>query len=242
MINFTQNILKKFNFQLKRYPDSDIKRRLKIIKSQGINCIFDIGANTGQYAIYMRTYGYNQRIISFEPLKEPFQKLLSASSKDSNWSAYNCALGNENAISSINVSKNSSSSSILDMLPMHLNSAPHSKYVDKEQIEIKTLDSIFDSLCSENDRIMLKIDTQGYEKFVIDGAVESLQNILIIQLEMSLVSLYEHEMLFVDMIHFLKNKGFELYSLENGFSNLTNGRLLQVDGIFVKSDWIDVKN
>jgi hypothetical protein len=48
-------------------------------------------------------------------------------------------------------------------------------------------------------------------------------------------------MLFIDMINYLEDKGFQLFSLENGFSDLTTGRLLQVDGIFVKNSFANKK-
>jgi len=233
-MNPIQKLLQQFNFQIKRHPDADIRRRLKIIKNQNINCILDIGANTGQYGVYMRNYGYQYKIISFEPLKSAFQKLETSALKDHNWQAYNYALGDENGSSDINIANNSSSSSILKMLPAHLDSAPHSKYVSKERIEIKTLDLVFDEVCREEDNIMLKIDTQGYEKQVIDGAETSLKHIDIIQLEMSIIPLYENEMLFRAMIDYLEQRGFKLFSLENGFANPKTGQLLQVDGVFVR--------
>lgn len=235
MINSIQNILKKFSFQLKRYPDSDIRRRLQIIHNQKINCILDIGANTGQYGLYMRSYGYQGKILSFEPLKSAFNKLNTLSKKDDNWQVFDYGLGHKNTSSTINIANNSSSSSILDMLPRHLNSAPHSKYIDKETIIVKTLDSIYDDLGIINDKVMLKVDTQGYEKYVIDGAVKSIKNIDMIQLEMSIIPLYENEMLFREMLDYLEIQSFCLYSLENGFADPKTGRLLQVDGIFVKS-------
>lgn len=234
MIRLIQIFLQKFNVQLKRYPDADIRRRLKIIRSQNINCILDIGANTGQFAVYMRNYGYRQKILSFEPLKNAFQKLQSSSQKDPKWQAFHFALGHENTRSFINVSNNSSSSSILEMLPQHLESAPHSKFIDKEDIEVKALDAVFSDLCDIEDNIMLKIDTQGYEKNVLEGAKASLQYVKIIQLEMSIVPLYDNEMLFRDMIDYLEKLGFKLFSLENGFANPETGQLLQVDGVFVR--------
>jgi len=82
---------------------------------------------------------------------------------------------------------------------------------------------------------MMKIDVQGFEKNVLDGATKSLDSIKIIQLEMSIIPLYENEMLFVDMINYLKDRGFELFSLENGYFDSTTGKLLQVDGTFEKS-------
>lgn len=82
---------------------------------------------------------------------------------------------------------------------------------------------------------MMKIDTQGFEKNIIDGANESLKHFKIIQLEMSIVPLYENEMLYIEMINYLDKRGFQLFSLENGFSDRTTGQLLQVDGIFVQN-------
>jgi FkbM family methyltransferase len=142
--------------------------------------------------------------------------LKKASLKDNNWLVNNYALGNEDIKSMINVAGNSFSSSILNMLPTHLKSEPESIYIAQEEIEIKKIDSIFNSFCNKEDRVMIKIDTQGYEKNVIDGATESLNNIKIIQLEMSILPLYENEILFIEMINYLDKKGFQLFSLENG--------------------------
>ena len=125
------------------------------------------------------------------------------------------------------------SSSILNILPEHIKSAPTSEFVAKQNIKIKRLDSIFENFFEECDNVMLKIDTQGYEKNVILGAENILSKIKIIQLEMSIVPLYENEILFIEMINFLDSKGFELFSLENGFADTKTGKLLQLDGIFI---------
>ena len=61
-----------------------------------------------------------------------------------------------------------------------------------------------------------------------------LQKIKGIQIEMSIEELYRGEILFDQIIPFLKNIGFNLYSLENGFFDMESGKLLQVDGIFFK--------
>ena len=184
--------------------------------------------------ITIKTFGYSKKIISFEPLNSAFEVLKKASDGDNNWDIYNYALGSEYAKNFINVAANSGSSSILNMLPQHIKSAPESQYINKEEIEIKKLDAVISSFCSNVENVMIKIDTQGYEKNVLDGAEESLKFIKVIQLEMSLVPLYENEILFLEMINHLSGKGFELYSLENGFSDRNTGQLLQADGIFCK--------
>ena len=212
---------------------SDLKRRLKIIKYCNIDTVFDIGANTGDYSKKMRELGYRKKIISFEPLNDAFEILKKSASKDNNWTVNNYALGDDDVKSVINIAGNSCSSSILNMLPKHVESDPGSKYVAQQDIDVKKLDSIFSTFASKENRVMVKIDTQGYEKNVIDGANESLNRIVIIQLEMSIVPLYENEMLFTEMIKYLESKGFQLYSLENGHYNRDTGQLLQVDGVFV---------
>jgi len=234
MKDLIKKILRKIGIQLKRYPDDDLARRMKMINNFNIDTLFDIGANEGQYSRNMRELGVRKKIISFEPLKSAFEELKKASLKDNNWLVNNYALGNEDIKSMINVAGNSFSSSIQNMLPTHLKSEPESIYIAQEEIEIKKIDSIFNSFCNKEDRVMIKIDTQGYEKNVIDGATESLNNIKIIQLEMSILPLYENEILFIEMINYLDKKGFQLFTLENGFSDLTTGQLLQVDGIFVQ--------
>lgn len=215
-----------------RVVNNDIRRRIKLMSKLNIEIVLDIGANIGNYARNLRRLGYTNRIISFEPLKNVFGKLQRNSKSDNQWSVHNYALGDEEGTNTIHVANNSYSSSILKMLPSHLESAPKSKYIGKEEIEIKRLDAVFNSLSIEKEKIMLKIDTQGYEKNVLDGAAEILSKISLIQLEMSLIPLYENEMLFKEMNNYLDERGFQLVSLENGFWDRSTGQLLQVDGIF----------
>ena len=234
MKNTIQNLLSRVGLKLIRYPESDLKRRMQLFRTFGINKIIDVGANAGQYALTMRKLGYSGPIISFEPLRDAFSLLQKASAGDENWQIHNIALGEEDRKAEINVADNSYSSSLLDIMPAHVHAAPQSRYVSKQEVTIRKLDSIFADFYHKQDRILLKIDTQGFEKNVIDGAEQSLSKITGIQVEMSLQELYSREMLFSEMIHYLGERGFDLYSLENGFSDPESGRLLQVDGIFFK--------
>jgi FkbM family methyltransferase len=231
-----KKLIKKYQLlknKINPFLDKDLLRRIKIIKFFKIDVLFDIGANNGQYAVNMRKIGYDNKIISFEPLKSAYEDLERASFKDDDWIINDYAIGDKDSLGVINVSNNSFSSSILNMLSAHIDSAPNSNFIGTQEIAIKKIDSVFNSFTNLNDRIMLKIDTQGYEKKVIEGAINSLKNVLIIQIEMSIVQLYEGELEFIEMIELLKDKGFKLISLENGFSNLDSGQLLQVDGIFI---------
>jgi len=226
--------LKSIGIIVKRYPEMDIVRRMKLVNSKQIDLLIDVGANTGQYSALMRDYGYLGRIISFEPLVDAYNKLIQLKKNDPLWDAFNFALGDKHETSIINISGNSYSSSILDMLDTHLDSAPESRYIGRQEILIKRLDEIFIDISNESTNIMLKMDVQGFEKEVLDGAKNCINQIDIIQLEMSIKRLYKDELILCEMINYLDQLNFELFSLENGYFDSHTGQLLQADGIFVR--------
>jgi FkbM family methyltransferase len=223
--------------QISPYPDRDLMRRMKLIEHFRINKIFDVGANDGYYTFQMKKLGFKGPIISFEPIRDVFEKLRRVSSKYKGWEGENIALGDSDSEAVINIAGNAGgSSSILDMLPAHINVSPEARYVATENIVVRKLDSIFEKYYREGDSILLKIDTQGFERNVLAGAEESLKRIKGIQIELSLLELYNGQMLYREMIQYLEERGFRLYSLENGFYDRKVGQLLQLDGIFYRPE------
>lgn len=210
-----------------------LARRKKIMAYFNIDTVLDIGANTGQYGRQLRSeIGYAKKIISFEPLSTAFEVLKANAKPDPNWQVFNFALGDAEEYKEINISGNSFSSSMLDMLPSHIESAPQSKYIGKETITVKKLDSVFSDICKPSANVYMKIDTQGFESKVLKGAKRSLPQIGTMQMELSLVPLYKGERLFDEMLILMKEKGYALIAIEPGFTNPETGQLLQVDGIF----------
>jgi FkbM family methyltransferase len=231
-----QRWLRAMGYDIVRYTPSShfLARRKRILDRTGTDVVLDVGANVGQYAQQLRAIGYTGRIISFEPLSSAYPELVRRSSSDGNWQVLNCALGDQSCTTEINVSENSDSSSILNILPYHMKAAPESRYIGKQQIELKTLDSLFNELSVEAHNIWMKIDTQGFEHRILEGAKNSLANIQTIQLEMSLVPLYEDQILFADMYEILNDRGYRIISIEPSFSDEESGHMLQVDGIFYR--------
>lgn len=229
-----RKLLWKLGYDFSRFApvSHPIARRKSLFRFYDINTVLDIGANSGQFGRELRKeIGFNERILSFEPLSTAFVLLKEHARHDPRWEAFNFAIGDTNEKKEINIAGNSYSSSLLDMLPAHLQSAPESKYVGRETIEIRTLDSIFEGLKAAGN-VYMKIDTQGFESKVLKGAGKSLPSIGTVQLEMSLVPLYDGELQFVEMCSLMERKGYNLVALENGFTDDASGQLLQVDGIF----------
>jgi FkbM family methyltransferase len=233
-MNIINKILRKQGYIIKPYPNGDLLRRKKLINHFNIDLILDVGASTGEYALNMRRSGYQGKIISFEPINKSFQELKKRSNKDPLWSSYNYALGEKNGEKNINISINYDSSSLLKISDLHTQTEKRSKVFKKEEIEVNTLDTVFPKIYNEEKNIYLKMDTQGYEKQILDGASKTLSKFKGIQLELSLTELYEGSHNYKVITEYLENKGFNLYSLEPGFYDKFSGQLLQFDGIFFR--------
>lgn len=207
-----------------------------IFRSRAINLVLDVGANAGQFGRALREAGYRGRIVSFEPLESARRQLLAASAADDAWDvAERAAIGAEDGEIDINVSANSFSSSALDMLPAHLRSAAESRYVGRERVPLRRLDGIAGAHLRADSVALLKIDTQGYEDRVLDGAAGILPRVAAIQLELSVVPLYAGQKLLPEMLERLRGLGFSLWALWPAFVEPGSARLLQVDATFLRS-------
>jgi FkbM family methyltransferase len=199
-----------------------------------ITTIFDVGANIGQYRNFLRKIGYKNKIVSIEPMSKEHRLISEASKTDKNWIvAPRCGLGDSNKKESINISENSYSSSILNMLSKHELAAPNSKYIDSEQIDIKTFNDIFDRYKTPGGIYFLKIDTQGYELEVLKGASVALNSISAVKIELSIVELYENSETYEFYLNYFRDLGYELWDIEPGFRNFNTSQMLQFDAIFV---------
>ena len=216
------------------YPVAEHRKIIELLNFYNIDLVLDVGANEGQYAGYLRSIGYNNQIVSFEPLTSAFTLLNAQCANDKKRSCIKIALGDKDEVATINISGNSQSSSFLKMNEAHLDAAPESKYLNSEEVIVKKLDSIYKDVTGDAKNIFLKLDVQGFEKKVLKGAEKSLIEIKGLQVEMSFEELYDGEMLFSDMISYLKYRGFYLCALKNGFHDAHSKKLLQADGLFFK--------
>jgi FkbM family methyltransferase len=200
-----------------------------------INILYDIGANIGQFAQEMRKNNYLGEIISFEPLTKAHDNLSLNAKNDDKWVVHErSAIGDFNGQIEINIAGNSVSSSLLPMLDSHSSAAPRSKYIGNETVSIITLDSVACEYLKENSNLFIKIDTQGYEWQVLEGAKNTLKNALGVHIELSLLPLYEGQSLWMEIIKKLNYEGFDIWNINKGFTDVENGRMLQIDGTFLR--------
>ena len=209
-------------------------RRMRILEDNGVTVVLDVGANRGQFALELRSAGYPARIVSFEPLSEAHTGLREAAREDPLWECRQLALSDSDGETEIHVAQNSVSSSLLDMAPRHLEAAPDSRYVATERVAQATIDAVANEFLGPADRAYLKLDVQGSEAQVLNGARQTLPGVAVIETELSLVTLYRDQVLFREMLDLLDDYGYDLVSLEPAYADPTNGHVLQVDGIFLR--------
>lgn len=234
-----KKIFQIFGINLSKFNAINVSgyQTVQALKVHKINVVFDVGANVGQFANELREYGYKGKIVSFEPLPQAYDGLVSKAYGDENWVIHpRCAIGSMAGDIEINVAANSASSSILPMLSAHEDAAPHAKYTHKELASMITLDSVLEQYASPDDNLFIKIDTQGYEWSVLDGAEQAVKQCRGVLLELSLIPLYDGQKLWLDLVNRLSATQHQVFVIQPGFTDNKTGQTLQVDGLFFKTE------
>ena len=234
----TKKIFQNFGILIRKYnpATSEELRRIRLLEYYNIDLVFDIGANKGQYATGIIDAGYANRIVSFEPLTSVYGNIEKESEKYDNWTvAPRCAIGAKKEVIEINISANSVSSTLLDMLDSHIEGAPESKVIGKEKVQVFPLDDIGLEYIKDAKNIFLKIDVQGFEQEVLKGAQTMIDKAKGIEMEISLIPLYENQnWLLPQVIDFMLQKNFHLVSIAPAFTDNKTGKVLQCNGIFFR--------
>jgi FkbM family methyltransferase len=208
---------------------------IAVLEQFEISVVLDVGANRGQYGAMLREWGWRGRIVSFEPQALAHAALERRAAADPGWQvAPRMALGERDGEAEIEVSAESDMSSILPQSALLRAVSPSSAVLRKEAVPLRRLDGVVGSYLTAADRVFLKIDTQGYEPQVLAGAGLLLERVCGIQLEMTLVPIYEGERDFRAQFDQLIAAGFECYLLLPGYFERKLARQLQVDGVFMR--------
>ena len=220
-----------------RYPPeiigvADIAHLLQLNR---IDVVLDVGANIGQYAQQIRRHGYRRRIVSFEPVVSNHSSLAKAAARDSAWIvAPRMAIGEDDGETEVQVSTYSDMSSLLPATSEAQAAFPRAGALSAESVKKRKLDGLFHDYVQNDERSFLKLDTQGFERRVLDGAEQILPLVYGLQLELSLVPLYEGESLFDELHDWVCSLGFEPYLFAPGFYSRRIGRQLQVDCVYFR--------
>ena len=176
------------------------------LANRRVDIVLDVGANAGQFGLHARNNGYEGRIVSFEPVKGPFEQLAAIAKADGNWEAFNFAIGDAAGTASINVSAETQFSSFLKVAGAGQSyDEAASAVVTTQRVDVKTLDDVSRSL---HGSLFIKVDTQGFEPQVLKGAAQVLKRAKGILMELPIINLYEGTWGFHEAVRQLREISF----------------------------------
>jgi FkbM family methyltransferase len=175
-----------------------------------IDCVLDVGANSGQYAKTLRLGGYGGYIISFEPVKRVFEKLEYNCREDDKWLCYNLALGDTTSLQPLNVFSSTVFSSFLKVATYSKSIWNSLDTVEQEIVQVRRLDELLPEIqkLTGCKRFFLKMDTQGYDHNVFRGASGAVDVIYGLQSELALIPVYEDMLNPYDVLNEFHRDGF----------------------------------
>jgi FkbM family methyltransferase len=196
--------------------------------------LIDIGASSGNFTDSINKFCGVSRAILVEPNPRRCEELRSRFSQD-RFMIISAAAGDKEGDLKMDILKWDYSSSILPVVRSNPNV---SKEIDLGVAEtITTRMLTLDKICAQeqfNEPIdLLKVDVQGAEHLVLDGAKAVLPRVRAIWLEVSFCSLYEGSLTFEGIQARCRAVGFILANLTEGFRG-ANGELLQGDALFIR--------
>ncbi|WP_405865796.1 MULTISPECIES: FkbM family methyltransferase [unclassified Streptomyces] len=202
----------------------------------GVNCVFDVGANAGQYAKRLRRFGYTGRIVSFEPTADAFERLCKAAADDPEWQVHHLGLGREDTVSSIHTGWNTMNSLLP---PSDYGRGRYQRFTKTrtEEIRIRRLDGVMEEALDGIDepRPFLKMDTQGYDLEVFAGAGERIGDFVGLQSEVAVLRLYEGSPKMSEAMATYEDSGFEITGMYPVTREAATGRVVEFDCVMVRA-------
>jgi FkbM family methyltransferase len=205
-----------------------------ILRRQRVDHVIDVGANTGQFGHFMRSI-YSGRMSSFEPVSSAFEKLQRATLHDAGWQAYQLALGSKEQVAAIHVAPRSNFSSFLQTNDYCVTRFGDSTVGTREEsVSVRRLDEVLDGISADHadERIYLKMDTQGFDIEVFRGLGEKLSRVVAMQSEVSLVPIYDHMPHWTQCIAAFEQAGFGIAGMFP--VNRDQGRVIEYDCVLMR--------
>ena len=207
-----------------------------LLRLYRVNCVLDVGAHKGQHARLLRSAGYTGRIVSFEPVPGVASVLARRAARDPAWEVRQLAVGREDGRQEMRVVPGTLSS----MLPATEFGASRYERLREPTavtVDVRRLDGLLDELVHgiAEPRIMLKLDTQGFDLEAFAGLGDRVQDVVALQSEVALLSIYEHAPRMAEALATYEAAGFEVAGMYPVTRHRPTGRVLEYDCVMVRA-------
>jgi FkbM family methyltransferase len=209
-----------------------------LLRELQVNCVIDVGANTGQYARMIRKRGYTGRIVSFEPVAEFHAGLRESAADDADWRICPVALGDEDTTTEILATPGRTLSSLLPATEFGKGFSARLREPERQQVEVRRLDGLFDEVIEgiDHPRVYLKLDTQGFDLPAFRGAGSRVGDIVGMQSEAACVPIYDGMPRLPEQLREYEAHGFEVSGMFPVSRHAPTLRVVEFDMTMVRPD------
>ncbi|PKV11748.1 FkbM family methyltransferase [Xanthomonas prunicola] len=192
--------------------------------------ILDVGAHRGESIHYFTSIYPDCQLYSFEPDPLNFAELQKVAAQFGS-TAVCVALGEKEEVSHYYRQDISHLGGLLPIDPASNDSLGYARKASNEAIAVNktTLDCACAGLGITHVNI-LKIDVQGFERHVLEGAAKILQDTDCAVIEIGLYDFYGKTSSFVDVVNLMQASGFSLWDIAKVSKNPKS----------LRTDWIEV--
>ena len=200
----------------------------------------DVGARGGLKANWAQATRH-LRVIGFEPDPREYERLSrSAAGNDGRTVVLPIALHNHEGRLPLYVARDRGLTSILQPNRPFVDAFPDSARFDTTEVQELAVDTLDHQLERHglNDVDFIKVDTQGSELFVLQGASQVLgQHVVSVEVEVEFASIYGGQPLFADVDRHMREHGFDLFDLRRVYWKRDAGQSL--GGPYGQIVWAD---
>lgn len=216
-----------YNITKKKNDRPNLDGFLKHVTSTGFEpeTIVDVGVGRGTPELYQ---AFPEAYYIFvEPIEE-FRPILEQLTKRYNGEYHLAAAGSESGSAQINMRSHD-----LEGSSIFKHRRESAKYLNPREVDKIKID---DLVADDRQIDILKVDTQGAELEILNGARSTLNNTELVILEVQLYSFSEDMPVFYDVIEFMNEENFAVYDFFGGYNRPLDNALAAIDVAFVKQD------
>lgn len=225
-----REMLRRRGLEIGRYRNTYRHRRQQILQSEEVDLVVDVGANDGAWVLELRRGGYGGHVISLEPDARPYERLCERARNDGLWTTHQVGAGTAAGRLAMHLSSSALWNSFRPVTPSTVRAEPTARTVSTAEVEVVRLDEVVPT----GRRVMIKVDVQGFEREVLDGAPRLLGEARVVEMELCPSMLYEGQDLMVDIVMRLEEAGLGLVLVDN-VAVRPDGRAMAINGLFCRS-------
>jgi FkbM family methyltransferase len=199
-----------------------------------IGTVLDVGANEGQFVKVARALFPHAPILAFEPnphLAPSLERLIATSGSGA---LLPFACGREPCVIPLYLTRFSPSASLLRPTELRIPDYPAAEIGETIQVTVARLDDLVRASALARAPYLLKIDVQGFEWEVLQGATSILPDVAVILCEVNAEDFYAGQAGFEQIYLFMRENGFKLVDIGEPIRARATGEVLYFDVVFLK--------